>query len=638
MFDVVRKHQRLMQLLLLILVFPAFAFFGIQGYDQFFSAEGAVAKVGSSKISRQEFEQAQQRQLEQLRQMMGERLDPGVLDTPEARQRILDGLVAQRVLLAQAIDEHISVPDEQVRRTVRAIPGLAGSDGSFDVERYRSLLRAQGKNEAIFENEVRRDLALQALPGAISQTVFVPNELVDRIIAIAEQTREIRTLAFRTEDYVAKVVPTDAQLAAYYESHLAAFEVPENAKVEFLVLSADMVSKQIQVSEADARAYYEQNKARYAVPEQRRASHILIKVDPGASEAARQAARSKAEAVLGQLRAGADFATLAKSESQDPGSASAGGDLGYFSADTMVKPFAEAAFALKPGETSGVVESEFGYHIIRLTGIHPGTQRSFESVRPEIESEIRAQQSSSRFAEAADTFSNLIYEQSDSLQPAAQRFGLTVQSADHVERSGDKDLPPESPLNNPRLLAALFSADSIASKRNTEAIDVGHNTLAAARIVEYRPVRRKPYDAVKDDVRQRYVQAQAQQLAAQAGEARLAALRGGEAASGFAAAHSVTRTATADFPAAAVESVFSAASDKLPAWVGANLGARGYAVYEIDKVVLPDEKHVAERRDAYRQQLNQAYGQQALADYVESARARAKVVTYPERLAPAQNR
>ncbi|MCC7060217.1 MAG: peptidylprolyl isomerase, partial [Burkholderiaceae bacterium] len=425
---------------------------------------------------------------------------------------------------------------------------------------------------------------------------------------------------------------------AYYESHLAAFEVPENAKVEFLVLSADMVSKQIQVSEADARAYYEQNKARYAVPEQRRASHILIKVDPGASEAARQAARSKAEAVLGQLRAGADFATLAKSESQDPGSASAGGDLGYFSADTMVKPFAEAAFALKPGETSGVVESEFGYHIIRLTGIHPGTQRSFESVRPEIESEIRAQQSSSRFAEAADTFSNLIYEQSDSLQPAAQRFGLTVQSADHVERSGDKDLPPESPLNNPRLLAALFSADSIASKRNTEAIDVGHNTLAAARIVEYRPVRRKPYDAVKDDVRQRYVQAQAQQLAAQAGEARLAALRGGEAASGFAAAHSVTRTATADFPAAAVESVFSAASDKLPAWVGADLGARGYAVYEIDKVVLPDEKHVAERRDAYRQQLNQAYGQQALADYVESARARAKVVTWPERLAPAQNR
>lgn len=638
MFDVVRKHQRLMQLLLLVLIFPAFAFFGIQGYEQFFSSEGAVAKVGSSKITQQEFEQAQRRQLEQLRQMLGQQVDAAALDTPQARARILDGLIAQRALLAEAASERISIPDEQVRRTIRTIPGLASPDGGFDVERYRSLLRAQGKNEVMFENEVRSDLALQTLPEAVSQTVMVPAALVDRIIEIAEQTREIRTLAFRTEDYAAKVSPTEAQLKAYYEQHAVVFEVPENAKVQYLVLSADAVARQVKVSEADARAYYDQNKARFATPEERRASHILIKVEPGASEAARKAARAKAEAVLAQLRAGADFAALARAESQDPGSAPAGGDLGFFSADMMAKPFADAVFALKPGQTSDIVETEFGFHIIRLAEVRPGSQRSFESARSEIESEIRAQQSSTRFAEAADTFSNLVYEQPDSLEPAAERFGLTVQGADHVERSGVKDLPRESPLNNPRLLEALFSADSIATKRNTEAVDVGSNTLVSARIVDYRPVQRKPFETVQDEVRRRYTQDAAHELAVQAGTARLAALRGGEAASGFGSPRSVSRAAAADFPAAAVEAVFGASAGKLPVWMGADLGAQGYAVYQIDKVVLPDEKRVADRRDAYRQQLSQAYAQQALADYVEAVRARSKVVTYPERLAPSQNR
>ena len=239
MFDTVRKHQRLMQFVLLVLIFPAFAFFGIQGYDQFFSDEGAVAKVGDSKISRQEFELAHRRQLEQLRQMVGDQFDPSMLDTAQARNQILDGLIAQRALLAEAQDKRIAVPDEQLRRAIRAISGLGGPDGAFDVERYRQLLRAQGKNELIFEREVRSDLALQALPEAISQTALVPTSLVDRVIMLGEQTREIRELAFSPQDYASKVSPADEQLAEYYERNAAAFSVPESARVEFLVLSSD---------------------------------------------------------------------------------------------------------------------------------------------------------------------------------------------------------------------------------------------------------------------------------------------------------------------------------------------------------------------------------------------------------------
>ena len=638
MFDTVRKHQRLMQFVLLVLIFPAFAFFGIQGYDQFFSDEGAVAKVGDSKIGRQEFELAHRRQLEQLRQMVGDQFDPSVLDSAQARNQILDGLIAQRALLAEAQDKRIAVPDEQLRRAIRAISGLSGPDGAFDVERYRQLLRAQGKNELIFEREVRSDLALQALPEAISQTALVPTSLVDRVIVLGEQTREIRELAFSPQDYASKVSPSDEQLAAYYERNAAAFSVPESARVEFLVLSSDAIAGQIKVSAEEARAYYEQNQARFATAEQRRASHILVKIEAGASDAERKAARSRAESLLAKLRAGADFAALAKSDSQDPGSAASGGDLGLFSRDLMVKPFADAAFALKPGAISDVVESEFGLHIIKLSEVRPGTQRDFASARPEIEAEIRSQQASARFAEAAETFSNLVYEQSDSLAPAAQRFGLEVQSNDGVGRGNTPALGREHPLNHPRLLASLFSADSIANKRNTEAVDVGGNRLVAARIVEHRPAQRKPLETVRSALRDLVVHEEARKLAVKAAEARLEALRAGQTADGLSAARTVSRTASAGFPAAAVDAVFRAPSAKLPAFVGADLGAQGYAIYQVTKVNLPDPKRVAERRDNYRQQLQQAYAQQSLSDYLESVKARSKIERYPERLAKTENR
>lgn len=637
MFEWIRNHQKLMMALLLLLVFPAFAFFGIQGYDQFFSNDGAVAQVGDWKITRQDFETAQRQQHEQLRQQLGDRFDADLLDTPEARNRILDGLITQRALLAQAIEHRIAVPDERLRETIRGIPGLTGADGTFDLDRYRQLLRAQGKNEATFEAEVRRDIALQALPEAIAQTTFVPASLVDRLLAIGEQTREIREMPFEPTDFVDGIEPTDEQLAAWYERNASQFEVPENARVEYLVLTAEAVAGKIEVTADDARAYYEQNKARFTTAEQRRASHILVRVDDGADAAQREAARAKAEAIVARLKEGADFAELARTESQDPGSAASGGDLGFFSADMMVKPFADAAFALGEKETSAVVETEFGFHVIRVTDVRPGTQRSFESARPEIESEIRSQQLSSRFAEAAETFSNLVYEQPDSLEPAAKRFGLEIQTADGVMRSGTPQLPRESPLNNRRLLATLFSADSIETKRNTEAVDAGGNTLVSARIVEHRSLQRKPFEAVKDEVRARMIAEESRRLAVEAGGKKLAALRAGEAQGAFGAPRTVGRMPTEAFPPAAVEAVFRAPTDPLPSFVGADLGDKGYAIFQITRITLPDDKVTAERRDTYRDQLSQAYAQQVLVDYLASVRQRSDVVTYPDRLAQPEN-
>ncbi|HEY0878905.1 MAG TPA: SurA N-terminal domain-containing protein [Zeimonas sp.] len=638
MFEWIRRHQRLMQLLLLLLIFPAFAFFGIQGYDQFFSNEGALATVGDSKITRQEFESAQRSQSEQLRQVLGDRFDSSMIETPQARQRVLDSLIAQRALLIDAIDHRVVVPDSRLRASIQA-SGIGGPEGQFDFERYRNVLRARGQSEAGFEAEVRREVALQTMPEAVAQTVTVPASVVDRVLAFAEQTREVRQMLFSPSGFAQAIQPGDEQLAAWYERNSAAFEEPEHAKVSYVVLSEEAVSRGIEVSTEDARGYYEQNKARFTTAEQRRASHILVRVDAGASAEQRTAAREKAEAIERQLKEGADFAALARTESQDPGSADAGGDLGFFTRDMMVQPFADAAFSLSEGQTSGIVETEFGFHIIRVTDIRPSTQKSFESVRPEIESEIRAQLAGTRYAEAADTFSNLVYEQPDSLEPAARRFGLTIETAD-VQRDGVPDLPREHPLNDRRLLESLFSSESIETRRNTEAVDVGVNRLASARIVEYHAQRLRPFEEVKDEVRKRLIAEEAHERAVKAGEARLAELRKGDGAKveGFDAPRTVRRSAAGDFPPAAIDPVFRAPAEPLPSYAGVDLGEQGYAIYQIVRVTPPDESLVVQRRDAYRQQLSQAYSQQLLGDYVASVLADAKVVRYPERLGSGENR
>jgi len=620
-----------MQLLLLLLIFPAFAFFGIQGYDQFFSDDGAVATIGDAKITRQEFEAAQRAQSEQLRQVLGERFDPAMVDSPQARERILDSLIAQRALLLDAIERRIVVPDSRLRSTIRAT-GIGGTEGQFDFERYRNVLRARGQSEAGFEAEIRREVALQTMPGAVAQTVTVPAAVVDRVLAFAEQTREVRQMRFPASDFAQGVSPTDEELAAWYERNPAAFEEPERATVQYLVLDEEAVLRGIEVSAEDARAYYEQNKARFTTEEQRRASHILIRVDSDASAGEREAARAKAESIVQRLKEGADFAGLAATESQDPGSAAEGGDLGFFTRDMMVQPFAQAAFALEPGQTSDVVETEFGFHVIRVTDLRAGTQKSFESVRPEIESEIRTQLGGSRYAEAADTFSNLVYEQPDSLEPAAQRFGLTIETGE-AQRAGSSELPREHPLNDWRLLESLFSSQSIETKQNTQAVDIGVNRLASARIVEYHPQRRRPFDEVKDEVRERLVAEQAHARAVQAGEARLAELRKGEAkADGFGPARAVRRSPDESFPVAAIDPVFRAPTDSLPSYAGVDLGGEGYAIYEIVRVTPPDDELVAQRRAAYREQLSQAYSQQLLGDYVASVLTEAKVTRRPDRL------
>jgi len=614
MFESVRTHRRWMMLFMLVLIFPSFVFFGIQGYDSFIGSDKTLAKVDGSPITQQEFDQAQRDRIERLRQTFGSDFDPKLLETQEARASILDGIVMNRALANEANKANIIVTTDRLREVLATVPAFQ-EDGKFSYEKYKAYIASQGLTEPIFEQRVREDLRKQALLQAVVESAIVPKTVADRLDTMLREQREVRELRFTAEQFLPKVKVTDEQVAAFYEKNRSLFETPESARVEFLVLSPETLSGAGAVPEAEARAYYEQNKARYGAEEQRRASHILITPEGGD----KAAAKKKAEQLLGQVKSKpGDFEKLARENSRDPGSAAQGGDLGFFGKGMMVKPFEEAVFRMKPGEISDVVESDFGFHIIKLTEVKPAEVKPFEQVKGDIERDLKAQQAQKQFAKAADQFTNLVYEQADSLQPAADALKLKVQQADSLTRRG------LAPHINARVVDALFSEESLKSKRNTQAIEVATNTLVSARIVDHKPAAVRPLDEVKAQVRQLVERREAVRLAKEAGEARLAELRKQPSDVGFAPARTIARSNPQGLPPSALNAIMGAPADKLPAFIGTEVDNAGFLIAQIVSTKI-GEAGTAEQRAGRDRVLAQ---QAAAADeitYAEGLKSRHNV-------------
>lgn len=627
MFEFVRTHTRLLQFLLVLLIFPSFVLFGIEGYSKFNDpSQQPVAEVGGYKITQTEWDAIHRQQLERARRQMPD-LDVALFDSPEMKRSTLDGIVRERVSLTAVQKLHLATPNERLQRLFVADPQFASirnADGSVN----KDILMAQGLSSEQFAEQLRQEYSTRQVFGGITDSALAPVAATSGALDALFQQREIHVQRYLTKDYLAKVEPTDAELKAWYDdpAHQAAFRTPEQARIEYLVLDLDAVAKTITVPEDELRKYYDENAARYSQPEERRASHILIKAEKSAPEAERAKAKAKAESLLPEARKSAEaFAELAKKHSDDPGSASKGGDLDWFGRNAMVKPFEDATWALKPGETSGVVESDFGYHIIRLAGLRGGDKRSFESVRAEIEAEARKQQAQKRYAEEAEQFTNLVFEQSDSLKPAADKLKLEIRSAT-VQREPAPDAPPA--LSSAKLLKAVFSNDVLRDKRNTEAIDTGSSQLVSARVVEYQPARLKAYDEVKAEVRDALVRQRAAALARQDGEARLAAGRKDPATTLPGEAITFSRATPKDLSPELVDAALKADAAQLPAWTGVDLGSEGYAVVRIEKVLGRDP--VVGDPQRAQAQYAQAWSAAESAAYYDGLKQRFKVTLHED--------
>ncbi|MBU6484187.1 MAG: peptidylprolyl isomerase [Betaproteobacteria bacterium] len=477
-----------------------------------------------------------------------------------------------------------------------------------------------------FEQRVRGELQLSPLQDPIVGGSFAAQATVRQYLALAEQKREVAVASVAAAPFEKSVVVTSADIKAYYDKNPGDFQTQEVAKIEYLTLSQDALAAQMKIDPAEVKQAYQANARQYTTAEERQASHILIAVKPDASAAEKAAAKAKAMMILEKARAKPeDFAALAKEYSQDPGSSQQGGDLGSFARGSMVKPFEDAVFAAKVGDIVGPVETSFGYHIIKVTGVTPAHVQTFDEVKGRIEAELRRQKATQKFASAAEQFQNLVYEQADSLAGAAKALDLKVETTSLMTRAQIQQLA----LGNEKFVKALFSPESLQAKRNTEAIEVAPNTLMAGRILEYKPATLRPFADVQDDIRKLLVHRAASALAQKAGQEKLALLVQGktdaEVGIEFGKPVTLDRTqAQPGFPADALKLVFEADARKLPAYVGTADAGGDYSIYRIDKVVdapAPDAAKLASVGAA----VGSAIGREMMTAYLASLRAGTEV-------------
>jgi peptidyl-prolyl cis-trans isomerase D len=614
-----------MMFVMFLLIIPSFVLFGIDGYQRSNDGGSPVAHVAGHEITQGEWDAAHKAEADRLRASMPN-LDLKLLDSPEARFATLEKLIRERVLALAVQKSNLPITDGRLAAELQTNPAIADlrqADGKLDMDRYRQLAASQGLTPDGFEARIRSDLSVRQVEAGIANTGFASAGIANVALNAFFEKREVQISNFLISDYLSKVSPTQADLEAYFDKNKNKFQAPEQANIEYLVLDIASVKQSIVINEADLRSFYDQNVSKLSGAEERRASHILINASKAASADDKQKAKLQAEALLVTLRKAPDtFAEVAKKNSQDTASAVNGGDLDYFPRGAMVKPVEEAVFAMNKGELSGVVESEFGFHIIKLTDIKKPVQRSFEELRSGIEADLKTQQSQKKYAEIAEAFTNGVYEQSDSLKPVADKLKLEIKTITGLKRTPDATMT--GVLANPKFLAAVFSADSVEKKRNTEAVEVAPSQLAAARIVQYTPARVIPFADVAAEVRTQVANLQASELSKKDGAQKLALWKASPATAEMPPEIVLSRDKALNTPIQLLNAALQADASSLPAFVGVDLGAKGYAVVKVNKVTprtAPQAAESAQQITQYSQMWTAAENQA----YYKLLKERAKV-------------
>lgn len=617
MFDSVRNNKVVVQVIL-ALISLTFAFFGIEAYMRSPGAAQEVASVGKSRISQGEFQQAMRAQQERMQEALGGKFDPKMLDNAEARRSVLDSLVSQRTLALAAAGARLGVSDEQLRDFIASAPALQ-ENGQFSQAKYDAVVRSRGMSREGFEHTLRQDIVQQQLVGAISQSGYASRALAERWVALQSEEREFAEVQFKPDQYLAQVKLAADAVQKYYDANKSQFETAEQVKAEYVILDVGAMLPLVTVDDAELDKRF--------------------KEEVGSKVEALAQARRKAEAVLAEARQGLQFGELAKKYSDDPGSAQKGGDLEFFGRGAMVKPFEEAVFAMKEGEIRGPVESDFGFHIIKLTGVRnekDGEQRRASHIlvskpqgiaaAPQTKAEFvdtaKRLLAEKKYAETAELFGNLVYEQADSLKPVTEKFRLGTQTTDWISKTGQG----AGRLANPKFLGALFSDDAIKNKRNTEAVEIAPSTLVAARVLEHKAATLRPLDDVRADIEKRLTREEAGKLATQDASAKLEKLKKGEAVDlVWPPSRKITRNGAPGTAPGALRALFKAAADKLPAYAMAESPTSGTTIYRINGVNKPPVKPDDPRLKSAQTQLEQLASGEDLNAYLAALRARYKV-------------
>jgi len=613
-FDLVNRRKHIVQIILGLAVLP-FLFWGVESYRDM-SGESFVAVVDGEEIPRREYEQALRDHHERMRAMLGQNFDSAMFDTFEVRNSVLERLIQQRLLYREAANNGFIVLDSQLVKAIRDIPAFQ-RDNKFSKQQYEELLQAQGLTPTIFESRVRQELLLQQFLDGYSENGFAPKTVAENVRYLSEVQRDISQLQIDPEQFLSQMIPGEADISAYYEQHKTDYDLPERIRIEYLVLSLDAVAKNETVAEEAIGNYFAEHKDEFSQPEERKASHILVSLVPDASEDEKKIAREKAEKILAEIKQHPEeFAEIAKENSDDPGSAARGGDLGFFGRGVMVKSFEDKIFSMQPDEISDIVETDFGLHVIKLTEIKEENQLSIDEVRQQIEDKLKLQMVEGIFGELVEDFSNIVYEQNDSLQPAAEKFELTLQQSDWITRNSTD---PYFLANN-NLVLAIFSDNSIVDRHNTEAIEVKPDTFVAARVIEHKPASSQSLEVVRDEIIAKLKKIMAEKKAVEDGEEKLLRLQAGENIDvDWMEAKQVSYMQSQGLDHETLRAIFRAQTDKLPFFIGRVDQNGGYNLIRINKIVEPQHPEEV-KDDSFNKQLQQMITQEELSSYLSALR------------------
>ena len=616
MLEAIRKHtQGWLAKVILALITVPFALFGIDSYLNDAGNNVAIAKVNGDKISIQEYSNAVDTVRDRL-QRDGQKVDPAMLESAELKQSVLDGLITRRLVNKEIIDANFKISDEQLSQHILSMPEFQ-ENGKFSEDLYQKTLEQNKLTASRFESDRRADMLTQQAREGIGSLVFVPKSVAEQTLKFAHQQRDVSVADIKTAEFIKQIKITPEQVKAYYDLHKTKFKTPEQVKLEFALLSAANLVAQTLVSDAEVKAFYQENAEKFAGDEQRQASHILIGFGIGATAQEKAAAKNKAVDLLAQVKKNPKtFEELAIKNSTDPGSATKGGDLGSFARGAMVKPFEDAAFGMKVNQISDVVESEFGFHIIKVTGI-TGQNTSFDSMKAQIKGELSWNKAQAKYAELSEDFSNTVYEQSGSLKPAAEKFNIKLQQSGWLSREdGAKFFKSE------KLIAMVFSDEVLKEKRNSPAEEVSANNLVSARVLEYKASAPRTFDEVKGGIEALLNLEAAEKLAADKGKAALAKLKAGTALDDSALADlewiptvTVDRKNAQGFTDIVMNNAYKIDGSKLPGYIGFMNGKNSYSIVQvsrIDNALSADEEAKkaaeAELQDAIRAEYVSAYG------------------------------
>ena len=602
---------------ILALVLIPFALFGIDSYLNQAGNNLSIAKVDSYKITLPEYNRA----IENVRNRMmseGKKVDPAMFDSFEFKESVVDGLITKQLINNDIKKSQFKITDQQLSQYIIGMPDFQ-KDGKFSQELYDKVLQNNQLNPKKFEESIRNDLLIQQVRDGLQKLTFIPPNNLTETLKATSQQREVTVAEFKTKEYMAKANISEKDMQAFYDQNKSKFLAPEQVKAEFVVFSLTSILPSITVSEDEVKAFYKTNADKYQNQQQREASHILIAASKNAAPAEKAKAKAKAEDVLGQIKKNPkQFEELATKYSQDPESAKKGGDLGAFGRGMMVKPFDDAVFSMKVNEISGIVESDFGYHIIKLTKVI-GEGGGFDAIKPQIKAELIYQKAQDKYAALAEDFSNKVYEQSSSLDVVSKKFNLPIQKTDWISRNESDKF-----FKNEALMNALYSKESIKDRRNTEAIEVTPNNLISARVVDYKAQSTKPFAEVKKSIEDYLKFEAAKKLVATEGEAALKSVADASRKIDWQATVLVDRKNTKGLSQAVTNHAYKMPTDKLPSYSGFVDGNNGYVIVKVSKVAFPNDDN-EENKKEFASSYTEALSSEYLSAYLKGLKAKSSV-------------